>query len=155
MQFEALILHPQPDDLTSVLPDLLARIEGATGFNLVLPTVPFLRAQLAYRRGAYEDALRTLDAWLSSGTERPYAAFSLRYNQSVSIPQFWRAMILARLGRREEALRAYEEAIQREPAGLKGPVFLLTACFSKAFQREAREVLEAEGIAVPTQLLRP
>ncbi len=155
MQFEALILHPQPDDLTSVLPDLLARIEEGAGFNLVEPTLPFLRAQLAYHRGAYEDALRNLDAWLTSAAERPFAAFALRYTQSISIPQFWRAMILARLGRREEALRAYEEGIQRERAGLKGPEFLLTACFSKAFQREAREVLEGEGIDVPTPSPRP
>ena len=73
----------------------------------------------------------------------------LYYHRSLPIPDFWRAMILARLGRAEGAAKAYGDGIQKQRAGVTVPFWVWGIYYSKALQQEAREVLRTQGIAGP------
>ena len=70
-------------------------------------------------------------------------------------PDFWRAIIVARLDRAEGAAKAYGDGIQMlRNAGITG-FWVWSGYYSKAIQQEAREVLRSQGIAVPdTQTTR-
>ena len=146
--FEAVILQPRSEDLSSTLPELLTRMDDRKGFNSYVPLIPFLKAQLAYRSGGYEEALSTLDSWLHSQSERPLDALVLDGWQSLPMPEFWRAMILARLGRGEAASQAYYDGVKRIPAGFRTGDPLGAIILSKAMQREALQVLRSQGIAI-------
>ena len=99
--------------------------------------------------GRVEEALRSVEAWVQSKDERPINAIGLHYLRSLPLSDFWRAMILARLGRAEGAVKAYGDGIQKMRAGVQLPWWMWSIYYSKALQQEAREVLRSQGIAVP------
>jgi hypothetical protein len=150
--FEGLILRPQEEDLSLTLPDLLHRVEEGKEYHWSAACLLFRTSQLAYRRGEYEEALRSLDAWDKSKVERPINAWALSDMQASALPDFWRAMILVRLDRAEGARKAYGDGIQKLSAGYPPEINLFwsvrTIYGSHALRQEAREVLRSKGIAV-------
>ena len=77
-----------------------------------------------------------------------------------AVPDFWRVMILARLGQTDGARKAYGEGTQKLGAGFPPSkdgffVSLITFYTSHALQQEAREVLRSQGIAVPDTEEKP
>ena len=65
--FWALILRPQEEDLSLTLPDLLHRIEEGKDYHWTAVHPLFMKGQLAYRKGEYEEALRS---WMSGSNPR-------------------------------------------------------------------------------------
>lgn len=104
-------------------------------------------------QGEHEEALRSLDAWIKSKDERALNATALHFMRASPMPDFWRAMILARLGRAEGAAKAYGDGAQKLRAGLPiNDEDFTTVCYfynAQALQQEARQVLRGQGIAVP------
>ncbi len=153
--YGAILLRPQPDDLSSTLPHLLSRLEVAKSYHWTADYLPFLKGQLSYRMGRYEEALRLVEEWLNAKSERPTDAFQLHYYQSLPIPDFWRSMILARLGRSEDAARAYGDGIQKLNRGIPIHYSVSPVYISRALQQEALGVLHSQGIAVPEDRTGP
>lgn len=153
------ILRPQEEDLSLTLPDLLHRVEEGEDYHWSAANLLFMSSQLAYRKGEHEAVLRSLDAWIQSKDEQALNATALHFMRSSPMPDFWRAMILARLGRAEGAAKAYGDGAQKLRAGL--PIndedFTTVWYFynSQALQQEAREVLRSQGIAVPDTETKP
>jgi hypothetical protein len=151
--FLGLILHPKEEDLSLTLPDLLRRVEEGKDYHWSAPNIPLLNSQLAYRKGAYEEALLSLDTWAKSSDDRPHNAIMLSFLRGSALPNFWRAMILARLGRPEGSVEAYAEGAQKLRAGFprNWDFFnsLTTFYASHALRQEAQEVLRSQGISVP------
>ena len=151
--FLGLILHPQEEDLLLTIPDLLHRVEEGKDYHWTAASLLFLTSQLAYRKGEHEDALRSLDIWDKSQDERPVNVLALYYLRAGALPDFWRAMILAKLDRREGARKAYDDGIRKLHAGFPSDWELsysvMTFYSSHTLRREAREVLRSHGIAVP------
>jgi tetratricopeptide (TPR) repeat protein len=145
----SILLRPGQDDLSVTVPDLLSRIEEAKDYHWTAINLPLLRSQLAYRKGEYEDALRFLDAWVQSKDERPMNASFLHTFRSLPIAEFWRAMILAGLGRPEEAGKAYADGVQKTRAGIATHLLVFEPYYAMALQQEAREVFRSRGMAVP------
>ena len=155
-----MILRPQEEDLAHTLPDLLQRVEEGKDYHWSAVTLLFWSSQLAYRKGEYEEALRFLDAWGKSRDERPLNAMVLRDLRASAVPDFWRVMILARLGRTDGALKAYGDGTQNLAASFPPScdslfVSLITFYTSHALQQEARDVLRSQGIAVPDTETKP
>jgi hypothetical protein len=158
--FSGLILRPQEEDLAHTLPDLLHRVEEGKDYHWSAVTLLFWNSQLAYRKGEYEEALRLLDAWGKSRDERPLNASVLHDLRASPVPDFWRVMILARLGRTDGALKAYGDGTQNLAASFPPScdsifVSLITFYASHALQQDAREVLRSQGIAVPDTETKP
>jgi len=157
--FWGLILRPQEEDLSLTLPDLLDRVDKGKDYHWSAANLLFMSSQLAYRKGEPEEALRSLDAWIKSKDERALNATALHFMRASPMPDFWRAMILARLGRAEEAAKAYGDGTQKLRAGL--PIndedFTTVWYFynSQALRQEAREVLRSQEIAVPDPETKP
>lgn len=157
--FWGLILRPQEEDLSLTLSDLLHRVEEGKDYHWSAANLLFMSSQLAYRKGEHEEALRSLDAWIKSKDERALNATALHFMRASPMPDFWRAMILARLGRAEGAAKAYLDGAQKLRAGL--PIndedFTTLWYFynSQALQQEARQVLRSQGIAVPGPETKP
>jgi hypothetical protein len=157
--FWALALRPQEDDLSLILPDMLHRLEELKDSHWTAVHLLFLRSQLEYRNGDYQQALRSLDAWVESRDERALNASQLPVMQASPLPNFWRAMILGRLGQPDGAAKAYREGAEKLRAGFPmgdeqmDPVWYFY--LSRAMQREASEVLRSEGIAVPDLDTKP
>jgi tRNA A-37 threonylcarbamoyl transferase component Bud32/tetratricopeptide (TPR) repeat protein len=151
--FCGLILRPLEDDLALTLPDLLHRVEEGKDYHFTAVNLLFLSSQLAYRKGEYEEALRDLDAWVRSKDDRPMNAIQLYYVRASALPDFWRAMILARLDQGERARKAYGDGTQKLHTGFPPEWDMTSAVFtfyaSHALRQEAREVLRSQGIAVP------
>jgi hypothetical protein len=151
--FWGLILRPQEEDLTLTLPDLLHRVEEGKDYHWSAANLLFMSSQLAYRKGEPEEALRSLDAWIKSKDERALNATALHFMRASPMPDFWRAMILARLDQAKEAAKAYGEGAKKLRAGLPiNNVDFTTEWYfynSQALRQEAREVLRSQGIAVP------
>ena len=151
--FCGLILRPLPEDLSLTLPDLLHRVEEGKDYHWSAANLLFMSSQLAYRKGDYEEALRSLDAWIRSKDERPINASKLYFTQASALPDFWRAMILARLDQGEGAAKAYGDGAQKLRAGFPPDWGMIEAVItfyaSHALQQEAREALRSQRIAVP------
>jgi eukaryotic-like serine/threonine-protein kinase len=157
--FWGLILRPQEEDLSLTLPDLLHRVEEGKDYHWSAANLLFMSSQLAYRKGEHEEALRSLDAWIESKDERALNATALHFMRASPMPDFWRAMILARLGRAEGAAKVYGDGAQKLRAGLPTNDEDFTTVwyfyYSQALQQEAREVLSNQGIAVPYSETKP
>ena len=141
------------------MPDLLHRVEEGSDSHWTPVNLLFLSSQLAYRKGDYEEALRSLNAWIRSKDERPINAVRLYYARASALPDFWRAMILARLDQAEGARKAYGDGAQKLRAGFPPDEGMIEAVItfyaSHALQQEAREVLRSQGIAVPDTEEKP
>jgi len=157
--FTGLILRPHEEDLVRTLPDLLHQMEEGKDYHWSAVHLLFLNSQLDYRKGKYEEALRSLEAWVQSKDERPVNALEIFRIQALPNPDFWRAMILARLDRTEGALKAYGDGIQKLRASsppcsdMNGAVMAFYA--SHGLRQEAGEVLRSQGIAVPDNETTP
>jgi hypothetical protein len=115
--FWGLILRPQEEDLSLTLPDLLHCVEEGKDYHWSAANLLLMSSQLAYRKGEPKEALRSLEAWIKSKDERALNATALHFMRASPMPDFWRAMILARLGRAEGAAKAYLDGAQKLRAG--------------------------------------
>lgn len=157
--FRGLILRPQAEDVSHTLPELLRRVEEGQAHSFTAANLLFLRSEMAYRKGEFEEALRFLDAWANSIDERPVNIRLLQYTKASALPDFWRAMVTCRLGQLEEARHAYSIGFQKLRAGFT-PDFdtseqATTYYASRALQQEARGVLESSGIALSDTEVEP
>ncbi|MCC7374584.1 MAG: serine/threonine protein kinase [Verrucomicrobiales bacterium] len=155
----ALLLHPQEEDLSFILPDLLRRLEESKDYHWTAVHLPFLRSQMAYRKREYAEALRLLDAWVAARDERALNASQLQPMKASPVPDFWRAMILARLAQLDGAIKAYHDGAEKLRAGLPmGDEQIDSVWYfylSRVLQQESWEVLRSQGIAVPAPEMKP
>jgi serine/threonine protein kinase len=151
--FLGLILRPQEEDLSHILSDLLHIVEEGKNYHWTAVNLLFLSSQLAYQKGEYEEALRSLDAWVQSKDERPINARVLDSMRVSPLPDFCRARILAQLDHAEGAAEAYRNGTLKLrghfplDSDLFGPAWYFY--YSQALRQEAREVLRSQGIEVP------
>jgi hypothetical protein len=157
--FWALALRPQEDDLSLILPDLLGRLEESKDYHWTAVHLLFLRSQMAYWNGDYEEARRSLDTWVESRDERALNASQLHPMKASPLPDFWRAMILARLGQPEGAAKAYRDGAEKLGAGF--PMgdeqidWVWYFYLAQTLQQESSEVLRSQGIAAPDTEPKP
>jgi hypothetical protein len=157
--FWALALRPQEEDLSLILPDLLRRLQESKDYHWTAVHLLFLRSQMAYRRGDFEEALRSLDSWVEAKDERALNASQLHPMKASPVPDFWRAMILARLGQPDGAAKAYRDSAEKLRAGFPMGDEQMDAVWyfylSRALQQESCETLRSQGIAEPDPGVKP
>lgn len=145
-----LLLSPAFED-PSAVESLLQRLEPVHQQHWSGAFYPLLRALADYRSGRPQEALLQLDAWQALRETAPVRAALLRDEVAGPVQQFWRALILADLGRAEEARNAFSEGNRRLSTGPPPAWDLLqstaTLYASHALKREATLRLSEQGTA--------
>jgi hypothetical protein len=135
------------------LPDLLRRVEEGKDYHPSAVNLLFLSAELAYRTGDHESAWKFLNAWRNTRDDRPDNALVLHDAQSGARSDFWEALILANLGRSEDAQKAFAKGARKLRTGFPDGYFLADQVSefyaAQALKQEVQGVFASRGIAIP------
>jgi serine/threonine protein kinase/tetratricopeptide (TPR) repeat protein len=146
--------QPMDDNALTMARALLDRADdGSIGSNL---RINLINAFLAYREHRYPEALVLLDRFLATPDSRPGSQrFGAREPGQQASSLFIRALLVAELGRAEEARRDFAHAraqlklaLGDKPGHDRGENWLNTYQAENS-QREAEVLFQAKGIPLP------
>ena len=107
-----LLFRPSSPAVLDISGDLIQALEDSsnTGYNWSQLTLPFLKAMQCYRQKEYQQCIEYLDANQETGIGHESVDNVFSYIMTQAPAQMFRSMALAQLGRKSEALNAYNLA---------------------------------------------
>lgn len=150
LQFcSAVLLHPLSEDLIEIVNRVLERAERSSALHHYWMTLlgPTIRGALAVRTGEFETAIQELDDYEKMEFDSNFGAVGGQLREIAWGWRMTRAIALAQVGRDEDALSAFQEAVAVREKYIRINTDIYG--FDDVWYREAEHILFEKGILNP------